>query len=89
MVIHAFLLQEQFYVNNEAQICPKIKESVRTTRVGTLKNKRCLDFFPNKILKLTKCNRDAKNVEQYIWKQLILRQNCTESKVYFAEITTT
>ena len=31
IILHVFILQEQLYKNSEAQICPKIKNKLRTT----------------------------------------------------------
>ena len=42
--IHAFLY-EQFYKNNEAQICPKFKNNVGTIQAG-IWNHKCKVYFP-------------------------------------------
>ena len=31
IAVHAFFFLEQFYKNNKARICPKIKDKLRTT----------------------------------------------------------
>ena len=56
-----FLLFEQFYKNNEAQIWPKTKNNVRTIEAGVW-NHRCKVTFLNKIL-LFSSNSTVSSVE--------------------------